>query len=155
MKNDNKKIWNGEPWDENAISALPRPSEKTRNNIYAMAREKAAASRKHSPSLFHRATIFFRGRYSYALWSAAASILIATCVWLGTTGRGSYVNYQSSNDLNNMVNDVVSILNEQDFSPLTEQSGVDIDEAIIVVEMQTVIEELASLENSMQLSYLY
>jgi hypothetical protein len=81
--------------------------------------------------------------------------LIATCVWLGTTGRGSYSGYQSSSDLNNMINEVVSILNEPDFSPLTEQNGVDIDEAIFVVEVQTVNEEIASLENNLQLSYVF
>ncbi len=155
MKTNNKKIWNGEPWDDNTVSMLPRPSKDIRNNIYAMAREQAAVSRNHSQSVFQRVTSLFRGRYSYALWSAAASLLIATCVWLGNTGRGSYSEYQSSNDLNNMINEVVSILNEPDFSPFTEQNGVDIDEAIFVVEMQTVNEEIASLENNLQKNYLF
>jgi len=111
MKTNNKKIWNGEPWDDNTVSMLPRPSKDIRNNIYAMAREQAAVSRNHSQSVFQRVTSLFRGRYSYALWSAAASLLIATCVWLGNTGRGSYSEYQSSNDSNNMIIAVVSILN--------------------------------------------
>ena len=155
MKTNNKKMWNGEPWDENTVSMLPRPSEDIRNNIYNMAREQAAVSRNNSQSIFQRVTMFFRGRYSYALWSAAASLLIATCVWLGNTGSDSYSDYQSSTDLNNMVNEVVSILNEQNFSPLTEQNGVDIDEAIFVVELQTVNEEIASLENNLQQNYLF
>ena len=152
MKKQNKKIWNGDPWDENIISNLPRPSQKIRNDIYAMAREQAAATK---PSLVQRVVLSFRGRFSYAAWGVAASLLIATCVWFGALGRGSYDQYQASNDMNIMINEAVSILNEPDFSPLTEQSGVDIDEAIIVVGLQTVIEEIASLEDSLQLSYLY
>ena len=155
MKTNNKKIWNGEPWDENTVSMLPRPSKEIRNNIYEMAREQTAISENHSQSVFQRVTMLFRGRYSYALWSAAASLLIATCVWLGNTDRGTYSGHQSSTDLNNMVNEVVSILNEPDFSPLTEQNGVDIDEAIFVVEVQTVNEEIASLENNLQKNYLF
>ena len=152
MKTDNKKLWNGEPWDENLISNLTRPSQKTRDDIYAMAREHAAAAK---PSLVQRISLSFRGRFSYAVWGVAASLLIATCVWFGALDRGSYDQYQASNEVNNMVDEAVSILNEPDFSPLTEQSGVDIDEAIIVVGLQTVIEEIASLEDSLQLSYLF
>jgi len=152
MKTQNKKIWNGEPWDENLISNLPRPSQKTRDKIYAMAREQVVAAK---PSLVQRIVLSFRGRFSYAMWGVAASLLIATCVWFGALDRGSYDQYQASNDINIMINEAVSILNEPDFSPLTEQSGVDIDEAIIVVGLQTVIEEIASLEDSLQLSYLY
>ncbi|RLD12561.1 MAG: hypothetical protein DRI44_00020 [Chlamydiae bacterium] len=155
MKTDNKKIWKSDPWDDNIIATLSRPSKEIRNNIYEMAREQAAASRNHSQSVFQRATLFVRSRYSYALWSAAASLLIATCVWLGNTGRGTYDRYQASNDLNNIVNETVLILNEPDFSPLFEQTGVDIDEAVIVVGLQTVNEEIASLENNLQLNYLF
>ena len=155
MKTENKKIWNGEPWDENTVSNLPRPSAEVRNNVYAIAREQVANSQQHSRPAFQQIKMIFRGRYSYAVWSAAASLLIATCVWLGTTDRGSYVNYQSSNDLNNMVNEAVAILNEQDFSPFTEHSGVDIDEAVFIVEAQTVNEEIASLKNNLQLSYMF
>ena len=54
-----------------------------------------------------------------------------------------------------MIDEAVSILNEKEFSPLIESNGVDINEAEIVVELQAVIEELATLENSMQLSYVY
>ena len=152
MKTDNKKLWNGEPWDENLISKLTRPSQKTRDDIYAMAREQAAVAQ---PSLVQRISLSFRGRFSYAVWGVAASLLIATCVWFGALDRGSYDQYQASNEVNNMIDEAVSILNEPDFSPLTEQSGVDIDEAIIVVGLQTVIEEIASLEDSLQLSYLF
>ncbi len=152
MKTDNKKLWNGEPWDENLISNFQRPSQKIRDDIYAMAREQAAAAK---PSLVRRIVLSFRGRFSYAVWGVAASLLIATCVWFGALDRGSYDQYQASNEVNNMIDEAVSILNEPDFSPLTEQSGVDIDEAEIVVGLQTVIEEIASLENSLQLSYLF
>lgn len=54
-----------------------------------------------------------------------------------------------------MVNEAVAILNEQDFSPFTEHSGVDIDEAVFIVEAQTVNEEIASLKNNLQLSYMF
>ena len=155
MKNDNKKIWNGGPWDENLISTLPPPSQKTRDDIYAMAREKIAVTNQYSPSLVQRIAFPFRGRFSYAVWGVAASLLIATCVWLGPLDRGSSAQYQASTDMNNMINEAVSILNESDFSPLTEPNGVDINEAEIVVGLQIVIEEIASLENSLQLSYLY
>lgn len=151
--NNNDKLWNGEPWDDELISQLPRPSADTREKIYSMARDKVSDATVSIP-IFSFSKIF-RGRFSYALWGAAASILILFCVWLGTTGRGFYNSYQVSNDVNNMVDHVVSILNEPDFSPLTEQNGVDIDEAIMVVELQTVNEELASLENNLQLSYLF
>ena len=155
MKTDNKKIWNGEPWDENLTSSFPRPSQKTRDDIYAMAREQVTSAKQFSPSLVQRIVLSFRGRFSYAVWGVAASLLIAICVWFGALDRGSYDQYQASNEVNNMIDEAVSILNEPDFSPLTEQSGVDIDEAIIVVGLQTVIEEIASLEDSLQLSYLF
>jgi len=155
MKTNNKKIWNGKPWDENIVSTLSRPPEEIRNNIYNMAREQTAVSRNHSQSVSQRVISFFRVRYSYAFWSVAASLLIATCVWLGNTDQATYSDYQSSNDLNNMINEVVLILNEPDFSPFAKQNGVDIDEAIFVVEMQTVNEEIASLENNLQQNYLF
>ena len=155
MKTENKKIWDSEPWDENIISSLPHPSKEIRNNIYDMAREQINTSKTRSQYVFQHIITPLRGRYSYAMWSAAASLLIATCVWLGNTGRDIHPDYQSSNDLNNMVNDAVAILNEPNFSPLTEQNGVDIDDAVFVVETQTVNEEIASLENSLQKNYLF
>ena len=47
------------------------------------------------------------------------------------------------------------ILNEQNYSSLIDNSEVDIDDAIFVVEAQTVNEEIASLENSLNSSYVF
>ncbi len=153
MKTENQKIWKGEPWSDFSSATLPRPSEKVRNNIYALAREKA--NKKSTRFVSDKIIAILRDRYSYVLWSAAAILLITTCVWLGNTGRDISANKYAANNIEKVADEVVNILNDENFSPLTEQDGADIEEVKLFVEIQTINEGLASIENNLQLTYLF
>ncbi len=152
--NTTDKLWRAEPWPEDITAQLPRPSGDVRNRIYAAARNRVSQAPRQGVAA-RLALLFRRGRLSYAAWGILAPVLIAVCVWLGTAGRGtSRIAAGDEAELNEMVSVVASIVDEPDFSPLTEQSGVDIDDCIFVVELQTVHEALACLENEMQGDYM-
>ncbi len=139
------KVWNGESWPEDFIDRFPRPSDKTRDNIYEFARENVALNSEKS--IIKKVLFLFRGRLSYAgLGTCVAALII--CVWLGIAGRDSSDHTQTDN-WNKMVAAATEVAEESKNSLLTEQSGVDIDEDIFTVELFLVQEELASLEEEL------
>jgi len=148
MKNNNK-IWKAEPWDDSITANLPRPSEKTRSSIYAMAKEFSVAN--NTPAKAKSFLNYFR--VSYLLWSSAAIILIAACIWFGNTGKNmSNSSIYAKNDINNLTEDIISIMNVEKIYPITETNGTDSDDIFLIVELQTINESLAGIENNLQLS---
>ncbi len=139
------KIMNGEPLPEDFINRFSRPSEKTRRKIFVAARKQA--EQLNDRGIFSRLLLNYRGRLSYASFAIAAATIIVS-VWLGTADR-NFTNIPETKGQNwdKMVDAAASIAEESKISLLTEQSGVDIDEDILAVELFLVDEELSSLEN--------
>ena len=145
----NKKIWNAEPWDESITTTLPRPSEKVRNNIYALAKEQADANA--SRVKIKSFTKHLRVRAPFFLWSTAAAILITVCVWLGNTDNTlSKNNVYTQKDVKDLTEDIVSVIDVEKIYPITETNGTDSDDIFLIVELQTINEGLGDIENNLQ-----
>ena len=143
-------VWQGEPWDDELVSQLPRPSEKVRSAVFAAAETGLRQGGKKTVIPFSSSW-----RYGIGVVMAAAVLLIALAgLWHMTDSRKPATRAaQNDRAVEHMTDYVTETFETEELYPLlTADIALEPDDTL-TAGIEDAQEQLALLEDDLAYDY--